>query len=149
MPLTGEYEPGPDGRSRRQAELYEASGGTAANTLFGKPIIVVTMVGARSGKLRKVPLMRIEHDGEYVLVASVGGEPKDPLWVHNLKANPHVEVQDGPVRKDYQARELAGDERAIWWERAVAAYPPYVEYHTRTDRQSPVFVLTPMDEQGA
>ncbi len=146
MPLTGEYEPGPAGRSRRQAELYEASCGAEGNTLLGKPIIVVTMVGAKSGKLRKVPLMRVEHEGEYAIVVSVGGEPRDPLWVPNLRQYPHVELQDGPAKKDYLAREVTGDERAVWWERAVAAYPHYAEYQTRTERLFPVFVLSPTDE---
>ena len=149
MPLTGEYEPGPAGRSRRQAEQYQASGGAEANTLFGRPIVVVTMIGAKSGKLRKVPLMRVEHDGEYAIVASVGGEPRNPLWYHNLKKNPHVELQDGSVKKDYIAREVAGEEKAIWWERSVAAYPPYADYQAKTEREIPLFVLTPMRDQGA
>jgi F420H(2)-dependent quinone reductase len=146
MPLTGEYEPSPSDWAREQAETYEATGGADANTLRGVPIIVLTSVGARSGKLRKTPLMRVEHEGEYAVVASMGGAPKNPTWYHNLKQNPHVELQDGPEKKDYLAREASGDEKAIWWKRAVAVWPDYQEYQERTDREIPVFVLTPMDE---
>lgn len=147
MPLTGEYEPSPSDWARQQAETFEASNGAEANTLMGMPIVLVTSVGAKSGKLRKTPLMRVEHEGEYAAVASKGGAPEHPVWYWNLKKNPHVELQDGPVRRDYMAREVEGDERAIWWERSVAAYPPYAEYQTKTDRQIPVFVLTPMDDE--
>jgi F420H(2)-dependent quinone reductase len=146
MPLTGEYEPSPSDWAREQAETYEATGGADANTLRGVPIIVLTSVGARSGKLRKTPLMRVEHEGEYAVVASMGGAPKNPTWYHNLKQNPHVELQDGPEKKDYLAREASGDEKATWWECAVAVWPDYQEYQERTDREIPVFVLTPMDE---
>jgi F420H(2)-dependent quinone reductase len=146
MPLTGEYEPSPSDWAREQAETYEATGGADANTLRGVPIIVLTSVGARSGKLRKTPLMRVEHEGEYAVVASMGGAPKNPTWYHNLKQNPHVELRDGPEKKDYLAREAAGDEKATWWKRAVAVWPDYQEYQERTDREIPVFVLTPMDE---
>lgn len=109
----------------------------------GKPIIVLTTVGAKTGKLRKTPLMRVEHDGEYAVVASLGGAPKNPVWYHNIKANPRVELQDGAVTRDYDAREVFDDEKATWWERAVEAWPDYAEYQKKTDRQIPVFVLTP------
>lgn len=144
MPLTGEYEPSPSEWAREQAETYEATGGADANTLRGVPIIVLTSIGARSGKLRKTPLMRVEHEGEYAIVASMGGAPQNPTWYHNLKKNPHVELQDGPVKQDYTAHEATGDERAVWWKRAVAVWPDYAEYQDRTDRQIPVFVLTPV-----
>ena len=144
MPLTGEYEPSTSDWAREQTELFEQSGGTEGNTLRGMPIIVMTTVGARSGKLRKTPLMRVEQDGEYAVVASLGGAPKHPVWYHNLKQNPHVELQDGPVKRDYLAREVTGDEKATWWERAVAAYPDYADYQKKTTREIPVFVLTPM-----
>jgi deazaflavin-dependent oxidoreductase (nitroreductase family) len=144
MPLTGEYEPSTSDWAREQTELFEQSRGTEGNTLRGMPIIVMTSVGARSGKLRKTPLMRVEQDGEYAVVASLGGAPKHPVWYHNLKQNPHVELQDGPVKRDYLAREVTGDEKATWWERAVAAYPDYADYQKKTAREIPVFVLTPM-----
>ena len=143
MTLEGEYQPSPWQWVRDQVEAYERSGGTEANTLrdTGLPIIVVTTRGARSGKLRKTPLMRVEHHGEYALVASVGGAPKHPVWYHNLKADPTaVMVQDGPEPWDADVREVEGDERAEWWERAVAAFPPYAEYQQKTDRRIPVFV---------
>ncbi len=146
MPLAGEYEPSPSGWARDQAELFERSGGTEGNTLRGMPIVVVTSVGARSGKLRKTPLMRVEHGGEYALVASLGGAPQHPVWYYNLKQHPHVELQDGPVKRDYRAREVTGEEKAAWWERAVAAYPDYADYQQKTTREIPVFVLTPMTE---
>jgi deazaflavin-dependent oxidoreductase (nitroreductase family) len=146
MPLQGEYEPSTADWARTQAERFEASGGTEAAELRGRPIIVLTSVGAKSGKLRKTPLMRVEHEGEYAVVASLGGAPKHPVWYFNLVAHPHVELQDGPVKRDYTAREVAGAERDEWWQRAVAAWPDYAEYQKKTDRQIPVFVLTPMDE---
>jgi deazaflavin-dependent oxidoreductase (nitroreductase family) len=142
MPLKGEYEPSTADWAREQAEKYEGSGGTEATTLRGLPVIVLTSVGARSGKLRKTALMRVEHEGEYAVVASLGGAPKHPVWYYNLKANPHVELQDGPVKRDYLAREVTGEEKATWWERAVAAYPPYADYQAKTTREIPVFVLT-------
>jgi deazaflavin-dependent oxidoreductase (nitroreductase family) len=145
MPLTGEYEPSAAPWAREQVELYERSGGTEGTEMQGKPVIILTSVGARTGKIRKTPLMRVEHDGEYAVVASLGGAPRNPVWYHNLTANPHVELQDGPVKKDYRAREVTGDERALWWERAVAAWPDYAEYQKKTARTIPVFVLTPMD----
>jgi deazaflavin-dependent oxidoreductase (nitroreductase family) len=143
MPLQGEYAPSTSGWARRQAERYEESGGTDADTLrdTGLPIIVLTTLGAKSGKLRKTALMRVEHDGVYAVVASRGGAPQHPQWYFNLVANPLVELQDGPDKRDYRAREVHGDEKALWWERAVAAYPPYAEYQKKTDRQIPVFVL--------
>jgi F420H(2)-dependent quinone reductase len=143
MPLTGDYEPSPSQWSRDQVELYERSGGTEGTTLQGKPVIVLTTVGAKSGKLRKIPLMRVEHNGDYAVVASLGGAPQHPVWYYNLTTNPHVELQDGPVKKDYQAREVHGAERDAWWERAVAAWPGYAEYQKKTTRILPVFVLTP------
>lgn len=145
MPLSGEYEPSTSDWARKQAELFESSGGTKGTTLRGMPIVLLTTVGARSGKLRKTPLMRVEHDGEYAVVASLGGAPRHPVWYYNLKHHPHVELQDGPVKRDYLARELEGDEKAVWWERAVAAYPDYAQYQKKTARQIPVFVLTAME----
>lgn len=143
MPLDGEYEPSPWDWVREQVETYERTGGREANTLLdtGLPIIVVTTRGHRSGKLRKNPVMRVEHDGEYALVASKGGAPDHPVWYHNLKADPEaVVIQDGPEPFDARVREVAGAERAEWWARAVAAYPPYAEYQEKTDRLIPVFV---------
>src|SRR5215207_1909470 len=145
MPLTGEYEPSTSDWARRQAETFEQSNGANGNTLKGRPIILLTSVGAKSGKLRKTPLMRVEHDGEYAVVASKGGAPEHPVWYYNLVAHPLVELQDGPVKKDYLSRMVTGEERDLWWERAVAAWPPYADYATRTDREIPVFVLTPID----
>ena len=146
MPLTGEYAPSPSDWARRQAELYESSGGTQGTTLQGRPVIVLTTVGATTGKLRKTPLMRVEHDGEYAVVASKGGAPTHPTWFHNLVAHPRVELQDGAVRKDYDARLVTGQERAAWWERAVATWPAYDDYQQKTDREIPVFVLTPVED---
>jgi deazaflavin-dependent oxidoreductase (nitroreductase family) len=146
MPLTGDYAPSTAAWARKQAELYEATGGDQANDLRGRPIIVLTSVGAKTGKLRKTALMRVEHDGDYAVVASMGGAPKHPVWYHNLKANPRVELQDGPITRDYEAREATGEEREAWWERAVEAWPDYAKYQTKTDRQIPVFVLEPLDE---
>ena len=146
MPLEGEYEPSPEQWVREQVELYESSGGTKGTTLMdtGLPVIVLTTRGAKSGKIRKSPLMRVEHEGRYAVVASKGGLPNHPVWYFNIKADPHVELQDGPVRQDMTAREVTGDEKAEWWERAVAAYPPYAEYQEKTDRVIPVFVLEPV-----
>jgi len=144
MPLTGEYLPSTSDWARTQAERYEASGGTEANTLRGVPIIVLTTVGAKSGALRKTALMRVEHDGRYAVVASKGGSPDEPAWANNIRRHPHVELQDGSVKRDYLARELDGDERAEWWARAVAVWPDYDEYQKKTDRRIAVFVLEPM-----
>ena len=145
MPLQGEYEPSPSAWSRRQAEQYEATDGEQGGELRGRPVIVLTSVGARTGKLRKAPLMRVEHDGVYAVVASMGGAPKHPVWYFNLKANPHVELQDGATRRDYLAREVTGQEKQLWWDRAVEAWPDYASYQQRTSRQIPVFVLEPVD----
>jgi deazaflavin-dependent oxidoreductase (nitroreductase family) len=144
MPLAGEYEPSPEKWVRDQVALYESSGGTEGTTLRGMPVIVLTTLGAKSGKIRKAPLMRVEHGGRYAAVASLGGSPKNPVWYANVVANPLVEVQDGPVRQDMTAREITGEEKAIWWERAVAAYPDYADYQTKTDRVIPVFLLEPI-----
>jgi len=143
MPLTGEYEPSPQQWVRDQVELYESSGGTQGTTLLdtGLPVVIVTNRGASTGKLRKTPLMRVEHDGTYALVASQGGAPTHPHWYANLVADPHVELQDGSQKWDLVAREVDGDERARWWERAVAAYPPYADYQEATERVIPVLVL--------
>ena len=141
MPLQGDYEPSPAKWVRDQVEKYESSGGTDGTTLRGMPVVVMTMRGARSGRLRKVPVMRVEHGGVYAVVASKGGAARNPLWYYNLVANPDVEVQDGALRKDVTARQVFGEEKAQWWKRAVAAYPDYANYQDKTDRQIPVFVL--------
>jgi deazaflavin-dependent oxidoreductase (nitroreductase family) len=141
MPLTGEYEPSPLQWVRDQVERYEGSGGREGTTMRGMPVVILTTRGARSGKLRKSPLMRVEHRGDYAVVASLGGAPKHPVWYYNVLANSHVELQDGPVVQEMVAREVHGREREQWWERAVAAFPDYAEYQTRTERQIPVFVL--------
>ncbi|MST33776.1 nitroreductase family deazaflavin-dependent oxidoreductase [Acidimicrobiaceae bacterium USS-CC1] len=143
MPLDGEYQPSTQQWVRDQVELYESSGGKEGTTLRGLPVIVLTSVGARSGKIRKTPLMRVEHAGTYAAVASQGGAPTHPLWYHNLKAHPRVELQDGPHKGDYVAREVTGGERDTWWARAVSAYPDYADYQRKTDRQIPVFVIEP------
>ncbi|WBO62313.1 nitroreductase family deazaflavin-dependent oxidoreductase [Streptomyces camelliae] len=147
MPLEGEYEPSPTQWVREQVELYESSGGTKGTTLMdtGLPVIVLTTRGAKSGKIRKTPLMRVEHDGTYAVVASQGGAPKHPVWYFNITSDPHVELQDGPAKQDLRAREVTGEEKALWWERAVAAYPPYADYQKKTSREIPVFVLEPFD----
>ena len=145
MPLEGKYEPSPAKWVRDQVEKYERSGGERANTLrdTGLPIIVVTTRGHRTGILRKNPVMRVEHDGDYALVASKGGAPDHPLWYHNLVADPDaVVIQDGPEPFDAHVRQVSGDERALWWDRAVAAYPPYADYQERTEREIPVFVAS-------
>jgi F420H(2)-dependent quinone reductase len=145
MPIDGDYEPSTQGWVRDQVELYEGSRGTQGTTLrdTGLPVVIITNRGARSGKVRKTPVMRVEHDGRYAAVASRGGAPTHPLWYYNLLEDPRVELQDGHSRQDMIAREVTGDERAEWWERAVDAYPPYAEYQQRTTRQIPVFVLEP------
>ena len=144
MPLTGEYQPSTFDFSRDQVDRYERSGGTDGTQNQGKPVIVLTSVGAKTGKLRKTPLMRVEHNGEYAVVASLGGAPRHPVWYYNLTANPHVELQDGPVKKDYRAREVHGEEYAAWFGRAVAVWPDYAEYQKKTTRTMPIFVLTPL-----
>ncbi|MHB1925409.1 MAG: nitroreductase family deazaflavin-dependent oxidoreductase [Acidimicrobiales bacterium] len=147
MTKEADYEPSPAGWVRDQVAAYEASGGTRANTLrdTGLPIIVVTSKGASTGKVRKTPLMRVEHDGRYALVGSQGGAPTHPRWVHNLRAEPTVLIQDGPEPHRYTVRELEGPEREEWWDRAVAAYPPYAEYQTKTERRIPVFLASRAD----
>ena len=147
MPLTGEYEPSTQQWVRDQVELYESSGGTQGTTLrdTGLPVVIITNVGASSGKLRKTPLMRVEHEGRYCAVASQGGAPQHPAWYANFLAHPLVELQDGPVKRDYVAREVDGEEREQWWERAVAAFPPYAEYQRKTERRIPVLVLEPLE----
>ena len=145
MPLQGEYAPSTAKWARDQAETYEATGGQEANLLRGRPVIVLTTVGAKSGKLRKTALMRVEHEGEYAVVASQGGDPEHPAWYFNIVAHPHVELQDGPVKRDYLAREVTGDEKAVWWKRANEVWPSYDDYQAKTDREIPVFVLTPFE----
>jgi F420H(2)-dependent quinone reductase len=144
MPIDGEYAPSPSDWVRKQVEEYEGSGGSAGTTMRGMPVVVLTMRGAKSGKVRKVPLMRVEHDGRYAAVASRGGAPEHPLWYYNLVADSRVDVQDGPLNFEMKARELSGEEKAEWWKRAVAAYPDYADYQLRTARQIPVFVLEPV-----
>ena len=145
MVLSGEYEPSPARWVRDQVEAYESSGGARGNTLrdTGLPVVIVTSVGAKSGKLRKTPLMRVEHDGSYALVASQGGAPKHPTWYFNLVAHPKIELQDGPAPQPMTVRLLDGDERATWWDRSVAAYPSYADYQARTEREIPVFLAEP------
>ena len=143
MPLQGEYEPSTAAWVNKQVTEYEGSGGTAGTLLRGVPTIIVTMVGASTGKLRKHPVMRVEHDGTYAAVASKGGAPKNPTWVANLRKNPLVEVQDGTAQGDYRARQASGEERAQWWERAIEVWPDYVSYQEKTERQIPIFLLEP------
>jgi len=144
MPLSGDYEPSTSDWARENAEKYMESGGTEGTELKGRPVILLTTLGAKTGKVRKTPLMRVEHDGKYAAVASYGGSPKHPVWYYNSVANPRVELQDGPERIEMIAREVSGTERDEWWERAVAAFPTYAEYQTNTTRQIPVFVLEPV-----
>ncbi|MDX3059296.1 nitroreductase family deazaflavin-dependent oxidoreductase [Streptomyces sp. NE06-03E] len=143
MPIEGEYEPSPTQWVREQVELIESSGGTEGTTMRGMPVILLTTRGAKSGKVRKTPLMRVEHDGEYAVVASLGGAPKHPVWYYNVQADPEVELRDGTLKQDMVAREVTGEEKARWWERAVEAFPDYADYQTKTDREIPVFVLSP------
>ena len=145
MPLSGEYLPSTADWARTQAEAFEASNGADASSLRGAAIIVLTTVGAKTGGLRKTALMRGEHDGHYAIVASKGGAPQPPAWYWNVRANPHVELQDADVKLDYTAREVDGDEYAQWWERAVAAWPDYAEYQKKTDRRIALFVLDPIE----
>ena len=145
MALSGEYVLSPEGWVREQTEKILDTGTTEGVTIYDRPIVLVTIRGAKTDKLRYTPLMRVEHDGCYALVASKGGAPEHPLWYHNIVANPHVELQDGTVTKEYDAREVSGQERDEWWERSVEAYPPYAEYQTKTDRLIPVFVLEPRE----
>jgi deazaflavin-dependent oxidoreductase (nitroreductase family) len=145
MPLTGEYEPNTLKWVRDQVALYESSGGTEGTTIRGLPVVVITNRGARSGKLRKIAVMRVEHDGCYAAVASRGGAPTHPLWYQNMIADPHVELQDGTTKQDMVARELHGEEKALWWKRAVAAYADYADYQKKTDREIPVLLLEPLE----
>ena len=149
MAIDGEYVPSPAGWVRDQVAEYESSGGTRGTTLrdTGLPVVIVTNVGASSGKVRKTPVMRVEHEGRYAMVASKGGAPEHPVWYYNLRAHPLVELQDGPRKQDMAAREVGGEERAQWWDRAVAAFPPYAEYQQKTTRQIPVFVLEPVGQR--
>ena len=146
MPLEGKYEPSPEKWVRDQVETYERTGGREANTLPNRPepVVVFTTRGAKSGKVSKNPLMKVEHDGVYAMVASQGGAPKHPTWYFNLKAHPdQVTVQDGEQVWDGQAREISGEEKAVWWERAVAAFPDYADYQRKTDREIPVVLVEP------
>ncbi|MGW3244401.1 nitroreductase family deazaflavin-dependent oxidoreductase [Streptomyces sp. NPDC001070] len=157
MPLKGEYEPSTIQPVRDHVELYESSGGTEGTTLGGiRPdaatlrdfrVVILTTLGAKSGKIRKSPVMRVEHDGVYAVVGSLGGAPKHPLWYHNVVADPRVELQDGPVRQDMLAREVMGDEKAVWWARAVEAFPEFAELQENMDREIPVLVLEPAAEE--
>lgn len=149
MPLHGTYEPSTDDFSREQVELIERTNGAEGTTMRGMPVIVLVSRGAKSGKIRKIPLMRVEHDGQYAVVASLGGAPKHPTWYYNLVAHPHVELRDGAVVRDYLARELEGAERETWWARSVEAYPDYADYAVKTSRLIPVFVLEPVDPEVA
>jgi deazaflavin-dependent oxidoreductase (nitroreductase family) len=143
MTLNSEYEPSPRDYVSETVHLYESSGGKEGNTLNGRPVIILTTIGNKTGKIRKTPLMRIEHDGSYAVVASMGGAPQHPVWYHNLRANPEVELQDGATRKPYIAHEAIGQEKAQWWARAVQTWPDYDNYQAKTDRVIPLFVLTP------
>jgi deazaflavin-dependent oxidoreductase (nitroreductase family) len=144
MGIDGEYEPSTSSWVRDQVEEIENSGGTSGTSLRGMSVIVMTMRGARTGKVRKAPVMRVEHEGRYAAVASMGGAPQNPVWYHNLIADPHVIMQDGTVRREMVAREVTGEEKAEWWQRAVEAFPNYADYQRKTDRQIPVFVLEPV-----
>ena len=143
MPDEETYEPHPFEWVRKQVETYESSGGTQGTTLRGMPVVLLTLKGARSGKVRKIPVMRVEHDGRYAAVASIGGAPKNPVWYYNLSANPNITLQDGQSVREMVAREVTGPEKEEWWARAVAAYPDYAEYQAKTSRVIPVFVLEP------
>ncbi len=145
MPISGEYVPSPSSFAANQVEIYESSGGTRGTTLRGKPVVILTTVGAKTGKVRKIPLMRVELDGTYAVVASRGGAPEHPVWYHNIVAHPRVELQDGPEKHEYVAREVRGEEKALWWERAVEVWPDYASYQRKTDREIPVFVLERAD----
>jgi len=144
VPLSGEYEPGTSAWSRRNVEEYEATNGEKGGALRGRPVVVLTSLGAKTGKLRKTALMRVEHDGVYAVVASLGGAPSNPAWYHNLAKSPHVELQDRATKRDYLAREVTGDKKAVWWARAVETWPDYANYQKKTSRQIPVFVLEPI-----
>lgn len=143
MATDSDYAPSPEGYVRDMVERYEATDGREGNLMQGKPVIILTTVGNKSGKIRKTPLMRVEHDGSYAVVASLGGAPKHPVWYYNVKADPEVQLQDGATKKAYVAHEAAGEERELWWDRAVRAWPDYANYQKKTDRVIPLFVLTP------
>jgi F420H(2)-dependent quinone reductase len=143
MSTDSDYAPSPRDYVRDTVELYESSGGTEGNTQMGKPIIILTTVGNKSGKIRKTPLMRVEHNGSYAVVASLGGAPKHPVWYYNILANPEVELQDGAEKKRYTAHEATGEEKAQWWARAVEVWPDYDNYQANTYRTIPLFVLEP------
>lgn len=143
MAANNEVELSPEGWVRGQTEKILETGTTDSVDIMGMPVVLVTMKGAKTGKLRYVPLMRVEHDGRYALVASRGGAPEHPVWYHNLRANPTVTLQDGTDSGEYTAREIDGPEREEWWDRSVAAFPNYAEYQTKTERRIPVFVLDP------
>ena len=144
MPLIGEYGPSTSAWARKHAEMYEASWGLEGGDLQGKPVVVLTSIGAHTGMVRKTVVMRVAHAGRYAVVASLGGSDHNPQWYYNLAANPLVELQDGPTKRDYIARELTDGERAVWWDRAVYAYPPYAQYQRSTERRIPIFVLEPV-----
>ncbi|MEU9992532.1 nitroreductase family deazaflavin-dependent oxidoreductase [Streptomyces sp. NPDC048045] len=146
MPLEGEYEPSTTQWVREQVEVYESSGGTKGTTLWdtGRPVVVLTTRGAKSGRIRKAPVMRVEYGGRYAVVGSLGGSPQHPLWYFNVKADPHVELQDGPVKQDMMAHEATGKERTEWWQRAVAVFSRYADVQKKTSREFPVFVLEPV-----
>jgi deazaflavin-dependent oxidoreductase (nitroreductase family) len=143
MPVDGEYAPSPEKWVRDQVEAYEESDGKAGADMRGMPVVLLTTLGAKSGLVRKVPLMRVEHDGKYAAVASLGGAPKNPVWYYNLKAHPDLDLRDGEQTFAMTAREVTGAEYDQWWERAVAAYPDYADYKRKTDRVIPLFVLEP------
>jgi deazaflavin-dependent oxidoreductase (nitroreductase family) len=144
VPLTGEYEPSQNDRTREQVKLYEATNGVKGGTLNGKPVIVLTFKGAKSGKIRKTPLMRIEHNGTYAVVASNAGAPTHPFWYSNIVANPLVELQDGAVKRDMRTRKVFDAEKDEWWKRADAAYSEFPAYRARAGREIPVLVLEPL-----
>lgn len=143
MPLEGEYEPSPWEPVAEQVRLYEETGGEEGGTLEGRPCVVLTTRGRKTGKLRKTPLMRVEHDGTYAVVASLGGAPQHPVWYLNLVADPDVTLQDGAEVMDRRAREVSGEEKAEWWARATEVWPPYDDYQAATEREIPVVVLEP------
>ena len=144
MPPEDEYAPSPTAWVRNAVEKIEKTGSTSAAGFGGRGVVLLTMRGAKSGKVRKVPVMRVEHDGVYVAVASLGGSPKNPVWYYNLKADPIVQLQDGEETGEYVAREIEGEEYELWWKRSVAAYPDYAEYQKKTIRKIPQFVLEPV-----
>ncbi|WP_194916176.1 nitroreductase family deazaflavin-dependent oxidoreductase [Catenulispora rubra] len=143
MATDSEYAPSPRDYVRETVDLYESTDGAEGNTMQGRPIIILTTTGAKTGKVRKTPLMRVEHDGSYAVVASMGGAPTHPVWYHNIVAHPEVELQDGATRGQYLAHEATGEEKTQWWARATQTWPDYDNYQTKTDRQIPLFVLTP------